>query len=248
MDNFNIHSFFKKQYLNEDNSDMYHQFLDKLRDQGTTNMFGASPYLQQAFELDKSEARQILARWMKTKSDEDVKIKEQDISKDGDSETQFLKENAGLNSRSDAYFKELVPGSGNSDKLEGEMLRAINRLIYRHFNSGDFFDKGYGIETAGPAHSFLVNSSEIPFEIQQTLKSIFSKAEGLSYENNDDGYETLMYLALEKILDYIDSKEGVYTDNKDDIFNYDAEFEDLDDEDQGDYDEEEQDDEYEEEY
>ena len=46
---------------------------------------------------------------------------------------------------------------------------------------------------------------------------------------NDDGYERLMYLALEKILDYIDSKDGVYTDNKDDIFNYKSEFEDLDD-------------------
>ena len=83
---------------------------------------------------------------------------------------------------------------------------------------------------------FLLKSTSIVLKIQQTLKSIFSKAEGLSYKNNDDGYERLMYLALEKVLDYIDSKEGVYTDNKDDIFNYASEFEDLDDEDYDDYD------------
>ena len=251
--NFNIHSYFKKQYLTEEidneSAEYYFDYLTKLKDSGVTNMFGAGSYLQAEFGLDKSTARTILAKWMQSFSEnvDENKVDDGKAVPHGSGYNK-LEENAGLNSRSDAYFKELVPGSGNSDKLEGEMLRAINRLIYRHFNSGDFFDRGYGIETAGPAHSFLVNSSEIPFEIQQTLKSIFSKAEGLSYENNDDGYETLMYLALEKILDYIDSKEGVYTDNKDNIFNYESEFEDLDDEDQGDYDDEEQDDEYEEEY
>jgi|TARA_R110000782_G_scaffold35099_7_gene84069 hypothetical protein len=68
MDNFNLSEYFKKQYLNEDNSDMYYKFLDNLRDKGTTNMFGASPYLQQAFDLEKKEARKILAKWMKSKS------------------------------------------------------------------------------------------------------------------------------------------------------------------------------------
>ena len=67
MDNFNLSEYFKKQYLNEDNSDMYYKFLDNLRDKGTTNMFGASPYLQQAFDLEKKEARKILAKWMKSK-------------------------------------------------------------------------------------------------------------------------------------------------------------------------------------
>ena len=68
MDNFNLSKYFKKQYLTEDNSDMYYQFLDNLRDKGTTNMFGASPYLQQAFDLEKKEARQILAKWMQSKT------------------------------------------------------------------------------------------------------------------------------------------------------------------------------------
>lgn len=39
-------------------------FLDNLRDSGRINMFGAAPYLQQAFGLDKREARQVLREWM----------------------------------------------------------------------------------------------------------------------------------------------------------------------------------------
>lgn len=39
-------------------------FLNNLRDSGRINMFGAAPYLQQAFGLDKKEARQVLREWM----------------------------------------------------------------------------------------------------------------------------------------------------------------------------------------
>ena len=45
-------------------SEQYTEFLDELRDSGVTNMFGAAPYLQEAFGLDKIEARMILIDWM----------------------------------------------------------------------------------------------------------------------------------------------------------------------------------------
>ena len=42
-------------------------FLDVLRESGQTNMFGATPYLQNEFiELDKYKARQVLMHWMET--------------------------------------------------------------------------------------------------------------------------------------------------------------------------------------
>jgi hypothetical protein len=44
----------------------YFDFLLALRDSGATNMFGATPYLQSEFGLSKSEARKILAKWMKS--------------------------------------------------------------------------------------------------------------------------------------------------------------------------------------
>ena len=42
----------------------YFDFLDELRLSGETNMFGAAPYLQAEFGIDKREAREILQNWM----------------------------------------------------------------------------------------------------------------------------------------------------------------------------------------
>ena len=150
---------------------------------------------------------------------------------------------AALEKRNEPLYDKLVPGSGNSDFIEGEILRAINRIIYRYYNDGDFFYKGYGAETAGPAHSFLTNSREIPFELQTTLSSIFNKA----IDAPEDGYERLLKFALEKILDYIESKDGNYTESSEDMFSYESEYEDDSDDDEDDYDDY-YDDEYEDEY
>ena len=48
-----------------DQDRIYYDFLLTLRDSGKTNMFGAAPYLQREFGLDKREAREVLAKWMK---------------------------------------------------------------------------------------------------------------------------------------------------------------------------------------
>ena len=46
------------------------RFLDALRDNGKTNMFGAPPYLMKAYEsLSEDDACSIVAYWMKTYSD-----------------------------------------------------------------------------------------------------------------------------------------------------------------------------------
>jgi len=52
--------------INENVDKKYSDFLLALRDSGVTNMFGAAPYLQTEFGLDKREAREILANWMKS--------------------------------------------------------------------------------------------------------------------------------------------------------------------------------------
>jgi len=43
----------------------YYDFLDSLRKGGATNMFGAAPYLRNAFEeLDRPTATEVLSSWM----------------------------------------------------------------------------------------------------------------------------------------------------------------------------------------
>jgi hypothetical protein len=39
-------------------------YLNRLRESGDTNMFGAAPYLQDEFDLNRREARTILSEWM----------------------------------------------------------------------------------------------------------------------------------------------------------------------------------------
>lgn len=41
-------------------------FLDKLRESGVTNMFGAAPYLVEEFGVSRHEARDLLLNWMQT--------------------------------------------------------------------------------------------------------------------------------------------------------------------------------------
>jgi len=39
-------------------------YLDALRESGVTNMFGASPYLEDRFGLTRHDARALLIEWM----------------------------------------------------------------------------------------------------------------------------------------------------------------------------------------
>jgi len=44
-------------------------FLDALRLSGVTNMFGATPYVEEAFGLGRKQSRALLLEWMKTFSE-----------------------------------------------------------------------------------------------------------------------------------------------------------------------------------
>jgi|TARA_R110000765_G_scaffold123904_1_gene220941 hypothetical protein len=143
-----------------------------------------------------------------------------------------LKEFVGkeLEDRNEELY-HLVPGAGKADTMEGEMLRAINRIVYRWYNDGDEYHTGYGTETAGPAHAFLVDANHPK---KAALKQIFSTG---------TNYEQTIKDALDLILDYIESRNGEYTPNSlGDMFDYDAHFED-DEEEEHDYDHDDYDDE-----
>ena len=133
-----------------------------------------------------------------------------------------------LEKRNEALYDKLVPSQGSADTVEGEILRAINRIIYRYYNDGDYYYEGYGTETAGPAHSYLVNSKS---SISANLNRIFN-------ESRDKEYEQMLDKALGLILDYIEKHEaeGYSEPNSEDLFDYESEFKDEEeDEDWDDY-------------
>ena len=40
------------------------RYLNRLRESGATNMYGAAPYLEMEFDMTRREARQVLIEWM----------------------------------------------------------------------------------------------------------------------------------------------------------------------------------------
>jgi len=52
--------------LNLDFDSPIFEYLDDLRESGVVNMFGAGPYLQEQFGLDRHTAKRYVLAWMET--------------------------------------------------------------------------------------------------------------------------------------------------------------------------------------
>lgn len=62
---YNLYLSFYTKNSQEDSRRQYFSYLEKLRDSGETNMYGAAPYLERKFpELDKKRAEEILIAWI----------------------------------------------------------------------------------------------------------------------------------------------------------------------------------------
>ena len=120
--------------------------------------------------------------------------------------------------RIDKLFDKLVPRQGAAETVEGEMVRAISRILYRYYNDGDFFFRGYGKETAGSSASYL---RKCP--IGKTVSPMLTAAQRDAPRNDSrtqyttsDGYLANLIKIAKAVADYVDSKKGNYEDNKND--------------------------------
>jgi hypothetical protein len=109
-------------------------------------------------------------------------------------------------------FNELVPSSGNCNTLEGEVIRAVNKIDYRFWNDGDYPTVGYGVETSGPALVFL------KLNIQEEFSDIIQKIEECYQE--DEKMKIYIDVLKEDVVEWVESKNGKYTPNEDDMYNY----------------------------
>ena len=196
---------------NIENDDKYDDLVDPL--------FAAVELVQDAGVSGETDEDYEEHRMYIKSADKHLKQFNKDVIKAMKSHTEDknpLKEFVGkeLEDRNEKFF-DLVPGMGAAETVEGEMLRAINKIVYRWYNDGDEYHIGYGTETAGPAHSFLVNANH---PLKAKLYAMFTRG---------TDYETTIKAILEEILDYIESRNGEYTKNTlGDMLDYEAEFED----------------------
>lgn len=87
----------------------------------------------------------------------------------------------------DEFFDKYVPINGSADTLGGEIVRAINRIVYRYYNDGDTVERYGGniynhnracdtfLKTYCPAYHSLSNINELEYEenLCDRLKKVF---------------------------------------------------------------------------
>ena len=122
--------------------------------------------------------------------------------------------NTELFEKFDKVFNEWVPDSGPAETVGGEIVRAVNKIVYRYYNDGDFIDVDYGKETCNPAARFILDVEESkPFVKCRELADVINT-------HYYDNYEALLNEALEELIekeellslaencyDYLDYKE-----------------------------------------
>jgi len=107
----------------------------------------------------------------------------------------------------------LMPASGNSDTVAGEMIRAVSRLAY------DFYNNGMGNNTSG-AVNFLDQKGVITREVYNT---IYPHTTGAVYRGdyNGDRFQVAIEQAIDETVGMIICNTGLITEaNTEDMFDF----------------------------
>lgn len=114
-------------------------------------------------------------------------------------------------------FDALVPPDGKSDTVAGEIVRALMRLLYRWYNDGDYFYKGYGIDTLASSVQYLALEAEMLDDeaVERLMES----------DPDEDEYErTILRWANEIMDELVDMPELFGTPNEVDSRDYDTDW------------------------
>lgn len=118
-------------------------------------------------------------------------------------------------------FDELVPARGKADTVAGEIVRAVNRIVYRNWNDGDHIGVGYGNETCNPAARYLMTCAGD--EVRKTVSSMWGM-------RSDSLYDAGLRVLELQVLDYLDTHpELMKQTNTEDMLDYRIPSEDRDD-------------------
>lgn len=83
----------------------------------------------------------------------------------------FNDDSLNLQSKLNKLDDLLVPASGKSNTVAGELIRAIQRILYRDYNDGDRFYTGYGLETCAPSVAYIIDTLD-NFEINEIFDKL----------------------------------------------------------------------------
>ena len=117
---------------------------------------------------------------------------------------EIIRSNISIDDKIQKLFNELVPNEGNAKSTAGELIRAMMKLLYRAYNSGDVFYEGYGIETCGSAVTFIVDKFE----------NLYDQFERIAVRGlTDEEYTQALYDISRKLLRKIEGEPFLIIDN-----------------------------------
>ena len=129
----------------------------------------------------------------------------------------------------DEFFDKYVPINGSADTLGGEIVRAINRIVYRYYNDGDTVDRYCGneynhlracdtfLKTYCPAYHSLSNVKELEYEknlcdrLKKVLDYLVANPNVFEIPNSTDCIANAPYEPWE----YDDDEDYDYDDDED---------------------------------
>lgn len=129
--------------------------------------------------------------------------------------------NKEIENRFDELFEEMVPFSGKSQSLAGEIIRAAARIVYRFYNDGDKVGVGYGKETCNAPARFLIKNT--PDEISDLVRGIWGMF-------SDKGYEAILEILVKEVVEYIEKHDELKNQDTVDMWTFRDDIEDKDDE------------------
>jgi hypothetical protein len=115
----------------------------------------------------------------------------------------------------DALYEKLVPAQGAADTIQGEVLRAASKIVYRHYNDGDEFNRASYRQLEqyiGPVTSYD--------DLAHNATEFALKADG-NYTPNQ-GWDSL------DVMDYGPAEEEEYDDEDEDDYGWDQDEEEVD--------------------
>lgn len=113
------------------------------------------------------------------------------------------------NKEFNALFDQYVPGQGHANTLGGELIRAVNKIVYRYYNDGDRVGVDYGNETCNPAARFIEKNSKLE-PLARKLWNVYSDRE----------YEELLDKLMQATIEICKEDNLFEQPNTDDMNNY----------------------------
>lgn len=134
---------------------------------------------------------------------------------------------AGKGALQDDYnrlYDELVPSQGKADTIEGEVLRASSKIVYRHYNDGDEFNQA-SFDQLEPYIGTVTSYDDLAHKAVEFAL----KANGNYTPNPDwDSLDAMDYGPVDDDDDYDDEEDDDYDDWSDDVDNEEEEDDDED--------------------